>query len=217
MGDDDAEDRRGGVEDRGEAGADRPLSPDDENEGDDGTSGLAIQGLVETSRAVDLVVAAQPAEGMVSDLDDVLFDGGRPVLFVPWVSKAYKPIKRVLIGWNGTREASRAVFDALPLLKQAEEVEVFSVNPKDSRSQSAAMTGAEIAASLARHGLKVSANTEESGELPVSAVIENRCSDFGADLLVMGAYSHARLRERIFGGVTQVLLQSMTVPVLMSR
>ena len=182
-----------------------------------GTSGLAAQGVVESCRAVDLVVASQPAIGRVGEMDDVLFESGRPVLFVPWVAHACKPFARILVAWDGSRESTRAIFDSTPLLRAATEVEVFSIDAQDTKSQTAALTGADIAEALARRGLKVTTNSQESARLPVAAVIENRCSDFAADLLVMGAYSHARIRERLFGGVTQTLLESMTVPVLMSR
>jgi nucleotide-binding universal stress UspA family protein len=182
-----------------------------------GTSGLAAQGVVESCRAADLVVASQPAAGRVGELDDVLFESGRPVLFIPWIARECKPFARILVAWDGSRESTRAIFDSTSLLRAAAEVEVFSIDAPDTKSQSAALTGADIAETLARRGLTVTVNSRESDRLSVSAVIENRCSDFGADLLVMGAYSHARIRERLFGGVTQTLLESMTVPVLMSR
>jgi nucleotide-binding universal stress UspA family protein len=182
-----------------------------------GTSGLAAQGVVESCRAADLVIASQPAAGRVGELDDVLFESGRPVLFIPWIARECKPFGRILVAWDGSRESTRAIFDSTPLLRAAAEVEVFSIDAQDTRSQSAALTGADIAETLARRGLLVTVNSQESERLPIAAVIENRCSDFAADLLVMGAYSHARIRERLFGGVTQTLLESMTVPVLMSR
>lgn len=182
-----------------------------------GTSGTASQGLVDACRTADLVVAPQPGAGRVGELDDVLFEGGRPVLFVPWITRQVKPFKRVLVAWDGSRESTRAIFDAMPLLKNADEVEIFSVDPHDVSTPDAELTSAGIAEALARHGLPVVTNTQDPENLSVSAVIENRCSDFAADLLVMGAYSHARIRERLFGGVTHILLQSMTVPVLMSR
>lgn len=182
-----------------------------------GTSGLAAQGVVESCRAADLVVTSQPAAGRVGEMDDVLFESGRPVLFIPWIQRECKPFARILVAWDGSRESTRAIFDSIPLLRAAAEVEVFSIDALDSNAQSSALVGADIAETLARRGLKVAVNTQESAHLPISAVIENRCSDFSADLLVMGAYSHARIRERLFGGVTQTLLESMTVPVLMSR
>jgi len=182
-----------------------------------GGSASASQGVVESCRMADLIVASQPAAGRVGELDDVLFESGRPVLFIPWIARAAKPFNRILIAWDGSRESTRAIFDALPLLKHATDVEIFSVDPQDSASQTAALSGADIAEALARHGLRIAVNSQASEQLSVSAVIENRCSDFSADLLIMGAYSHARIRERLFGGVTHTLLQSMTVPVLMSR
>jgi nucleotide-binding universal stress UspA family protein len=182
-----------------------------------GTSGLAAHGVVESCRSADLVVASQPSAGHVGELDDVLFESGRPVLFIPWIARECKPFRRILVAWDGSRESTRAIFDSIPLLREATEVEIFSVDVPDTKVQSNSVTGAEIAETLARRGLSVTVNAQESARLPIAAVIENRCSDFSADLLVMGAYSHARIRERLFGGVTQVLLQSMTVPVLMSR
>jgi nucleotide-binding universal stress UspA family protein len=177
----------------------------------------ASQGVVSASRIADLVVAGQPQQGRVSELDDVLFESGRPVLFIPYITKQARPFNRVLIAWDGSRESTRAIFDALPLLKKAAEVEIFSVDPLDAGPQATVLTGTDIAEALDRHGLKISVNSQQSEKLPIYSVIENRCSDFAADLLIMGAYSHARIRERLFGGVTHTLLQSMTVPVLMSR
>ena len=107
--------------------------------------------------------------------------------------------------------------DSLALLHAATEIELFAVDARDSQDQPADLSMSEIAASLARHGLKVTTRSQASEKLPVSAVLENRCSDFGADLMIMGAYGTSRIMERIFGGVTHVLLESMTVPVLMAR
>lgn len=182
-----------------------------------GTSGLSSQGVVEACRVADLVIAAQPQAGRVSEIDDILFESGRPVLFIPYITKSFKNFERVLVAWDGSRESTRAVFDSLPLFRAAREVEIFSVDPADTPTQSGALTGADLAETLARHGLKVDVNTQDSNKIATPMVLENRCSDFSADLLVMGAYSHARIRERLFGGTTQILLESMTVPVLMSR
>ena len=182
-----------------------------------GGSSSAAQGIVAACRVADLVVTGQPGQGRVNELDDVLFESGRPVLFIPYIAKSVKPFRRILIAWDGSREATRAIFDSLPLLKKAGDVEIFSVDLEEVGPQTVPLTGTDLAEALDRHGLKVSVTAQESGDLSVSAMIENRCSDFAADLLVMGAYSHARIRERLFGGVTHTVLQSMTVPVLMSR
>jgi nucleotide-binding universal stress UspA family protein len=184
-----------------------------------GSSGAANAGLIDSVRAADLVVASQPQQGNVSEHDSVLFDGGRPILFIPWINKEFKKFKRVLIAWDGSRGVARATFDSLGLLHAADEIEIITIDTRSGRADddSSYLASAEIAASLARHGLKVTTRTQSPEKLQISAVLENRCSDFGADLLIMGAYGTSRIMERIFGGVTHVLLESMTVPVLMAR
>ncbi|MCM2397509.1 universal stress protein [Rhizobium sp. S95] len=185
------------------------------------SAGYSAASLIDSARTVDLVVAGQGESGLLSesraDLENFLFESGRPVLLVPYILKQPKPIKRVLIAWNGSREAARATFDALPFLKAAEAVEVFSVDPPETSMQSAEMAGAEIAATLARHGVNVTVVRQESDNIPASAAIENRLSDSSIDLLVMGAYSHKRWWETLFGGVTRTVLDSMTALTLLSR
>ena len=185
------------------------------------SAGFSASSLVDSARNVDLVIAAQGENTVLSEsraeLENFLFESGRPVLLVPYILKEPKPIKRVLVAWNGSREAARATFDALPFLKAAEAVEVFSVDPAETRTQSSAMAGAEIAATLARHGVNVTVVRQESDQLPASAAIENRLSDSSIDLLVMGAYGHKRWWEMLFGGVTRTVLESMTALTLLSR
>lgn len=177
--------------------------------------------LIDSGRCADLLVVAQGDSGALSEgrseMEAALFESGRPVLLVPYILKTPKPIKRVLIAWNGSREASRATFDALPFLKQAEAVEVFSVVEDHNEKTSKIITAAEIATTLARHGVNITVTQEEKGELAAASHIENRLSDAGIDLLVMGAYSHKRWWEVLFGGVTRTVLDSMTALTLLSR
>ncbi len=184
-------------------------------------SGDAGLSALSSAFASDIVIAGQVdpdiARAEVADLETLLFDSGRPVIFVPYASQKPKPISRVLVGWDGSREAARATFDALPLILAADETEIFTVDPRENENQDAPVVGAEIAAALARHGAKVSVETQPSGGIGAGATIENRVADTQADLLVIGAFSHSRLRERLFGGVTRTLLTSMTVMTLMSR
>lgn len=183
--------------------------------GDNGVAALS------SARAVDLVVAAQvdPASRApdITSIEALLFETGRPVLFVPFAGAPADPIRKVLIAWNGTREAARAAFDALPFIAEADEVEVLTVDAPDTLEQSSPMAGAEIAAALARHGVRVTAVPEQSAGVPIAAVIANRVADHGFDLVVMGAYSHARLTEFLFGGVTRSILSGMPALTLMSR
>ncbi|MGG7519688.1 universal stress protein [Allorhizobium undicola] len=184
------------------------------------SSGLG-KAFVESARAVDLIVAAQGEQGSASEnrseLETVMHESGRPLLLVPHILKEPRPIKRVLVAWNGSREATRATFDALPFLKQAQTVEIFSAVNGENMDASRALPGGEIAATLARHGVNVTVVTKDLAELQASAHIENRLSDASIDLLVMGAYSHKRWWEVLFGGVTRTVLDSMTALTLLSR
>ncbi|WP_431322084.1 universal stress protein [Rhizobium sp. YTU87027] len=185
------------------------------------STGYGTAPLIESARSADLLIASQanpakPSDSHV-DIDNFLFESGRPVMMIPFVLRQPKPIKRVLIAWNGSREAARAAFDALPILKAADEVEIFSVDPVDNALQSAAVAGADIASALSRHGVRVTLATAQSVDKSASTVIENRLSDSSIDLLVMGAYTHSRLWQMIFGGTTKTLLQSMTALTLLSR
>lgn len=183
--------------------------------------GYASQPLMESARSSDLIIAVQPDPAKLSDahvdVESFLFESGRPVLMIPYIFKQPKPIKRVLIAWNGSKEAARATFDAMPFLKAADAVEIFTVDPVEANGETPVLTGAEIAATLTRHGIKVELVSALSADKSASQVIENRLSDSSIDLLVMGAYTHSRLWQMIFGGTTKTLLQSMTALTLLSR
>jgi len=182
--------------------------------------GYGSQPLLEHARSADLVLAVQPDPAKPSDahvdVESFIFESGRPLLLIPYIFRQPKPIKRVLIGWNGSREVARATFDAMPFLEAAESVEIFSVEPLDSDGHGHHVTGAAIAATLVRHGVKAHHKVQESAD-KAAAVIENRLSDSSIDLLVMGAYTHSRLWQMIFGGTTRTLLHSMTALTLLSR
>ncbi|HUK61323.1 MAG TPA: universal stress protein [Stellaceae bacterium] len=143
----------------------------------------------------------------------VLLGSGRPVLIVPYAGHFESVGKNVLVAWNASREAARAVNDAMAILQSAEQVRVFSVNPEGQRP----WPGADIALHMARHGAKAETTSSVSHDIDAGNVILSRASDFGSDLIVMGGYGHSRQREFILGGVTRTMLQHMTVPVLMSH
>ena len=177
------------------------------------------------SRYVDLVVIGQDNPdhtgfGTNSDLaEHVVLASGRPVLAVPYIGKYPHTGRRVMIAWEAGREAARAVADALPVLRAAEHAVVLSANP-GSGSLSARhgdLPGADIARHLARHGVNVEVQRIDTGEISVADTLLNRVADQSIDLLVMGAYGHARIREIWLGGVTRDVLRHMTVPVFMSH
>lgn len=185
------------------------------------TVGYGAQPLLESARSADLLVAVQPDPAKSSDshvdVESFLFESGRPVLLIPYIFTVPKPIRRVLIAWNGSKEAARATFDALPLLKAADSVDIFSVDTSESTAHSPLTTGAEIAATLTRHGVRTKQETATCGGKTPSQVIENRLADNSIDLLVMGAYTHSWLWQMIFGGTTKTLLKSMTALTLLAR
>ncbi|MBJ7251856.1 MAG: universal stress protein [Acetobacteraceae bacterium] len=175
---------------------------------------LALHG-----RYADLLVLGQddPEGDSAGLLEAMVFDCGRPVLAIPF-ARSFKTIgKRVLVGWNASRAASRALHDALPLIAKAETATVFLANPKRGLGGHGEEPGADIARHLARHGMKVEVAMAIADDVPDSALLLNHASDMGADLLVMGAHGHSRLREFILGGMTRSLLREMTVPVLLSH
>lgn len=144
---------------------------------------------------------------------DLALTVGRPVLVVPYIGSYPSPGHTVMVAWNGTREAARAVHDALPLLKAAKSVTIFCIDPDPAQSESATA----LVKHLLHAGIAARAKHTLSGDMAVGDAMLSALADAGADLLVMGAYGHSRLRETVFGGVTATLLNSMTVPVLLSN
>jgi nucleotide-binding universal stress UspA family protein len=178
------------------------------------------EGIPETvlqvhARYTDLVILGQGSEddeGLL--VGDVLIGSGRPVLVVPRVGNFNAPFRRIMIAWNGTREATRAVHDALPLLVAADRVDVVVFN---SNQPGNGLPGQDIAKHLAHHGVTVNAIADTVPDLTIGEAILSRLTDLESDLLVMGGYGHSRLREFVFGGATSDVLRSMTVPTFMSH
>ncbi len=170
-------------------------------------------------RRFDLVVVGQPDRelGTPDDVIDeaALFESGRPVVFVPFIHKGGVKLDRVMVCWDGSRAATRAIADSLPFLKKAKQVEIVMVASKASKGDEIA--GVDLGQHLARHGLTVDVKRITSPDIDVASTILSHAADSGADMIVMGGYGHSRLREFILGGVTKTILETMTVPVLMSH
>lgn len=151
-------------------------------------------------------------------LDGVMFASGRPVYIVPHIGRFEMPVRKAVIAWDGGKKAVRAVNDAIPLLEgRGGEVIVLVINAEQRHGTHGERPGEDIAAHLARHGINAKVERQTIAEISVDAAILNYLSDISADLLIMGAYGHSRLRERAFGGVTSQILQQMTTPVLMAE
>jgi nucleotide-binding universal stress UspA family protein len=146
-----------------------------------------------------------------------LFQSARPVLIGPaGMTPTLKP-KNVLIAWDSRTESARAVASGLEIIAAANEVRVAIVDPVASDARNGGEPGADVATYLARHGLKVVVDQLASGGRPTDEVLKQHATDVGADTVVMGAYSHSRLRERIFGGVTRSFIEGANLPVLMAH
>jgi nucleotide-binding universal stress UspA family protein len=173
------------------------------------------------ARHADLLIVGQqdpddPASYIARNfLADLLMGCGRPVLALPYAGRVRTFAENVLIAWDGSREAARAVADALPLLRRARFVTVSVVHRLRGLE---APQGIDVAAFLQRHGIHASFSTvPRVAGIGAGETLLNRLSDLHADLLVMGAYGHPRVQERVLGGVTRTMLETMTVPVLMSH
>ncbi|RZF25681.1 universal stress protein [Paraburkholderia sp. UYCP14C] len=174
------------------------------------------------ARHTDLLVLGQPdPQDPASYVErnfvgEVVLGAGRPALVIPRAGTVPTLGENVLIAWDGSREASRAIADAMPLLQRARFVGVDVVKPKHDHE--AGPGAIDVAAWLEAHGVRASfSTTPRLGTAGTGATLLNRVSDLHADLLVMGAYGHSRARERVWGGVTRTMLESMTVPVLMAH
>ncbi|MGA7993706.1 MAG: universal stress protein, partial [Bradyrhizobium sp.] len=171
-----------------------------------------------SARLYDLTIVLQPE----ADRDtydntlpqEILFESGGPVLFIPTTHKGPLELKRIGIAWDGSRLAARAVRDAAPFLAQAQAVTIVSINEPEVPADASA---AGLAAHLARHGLTAQIERANADRADVQPTLLSIAADTGLDLIVMGAYGHSRLQERFLGGVTRDMLQAMTVPTLMSH
>lgn len=183
----------------------------------------ALGAMRVSARYADFVVIGQPDPDRAAEehmpgyfAEDLVLTAGRPVLVVPYAGHFTSVGSRVMVAWNASREAARALADALPLLKRAQSVEVVAFEPQRSDADHGAEPGADIGLFLARHGVKVSVARQQAN-IDVGSQILSRAADNDVDLIVMGAYGHSRARELVLGGATRSMLEAMTVPVLMAH
>ena len=179
-----------------------------------------IDAMTLHARYADLVVISQAdgseEAGVSADFPErLVLSAGRPVLVLPSVGSFPTLGRRVLVAWNGSREATRAVTDAIPLLRLADAVHVMAVNPKQGEHGN--VPGADIGLYLARHGVRIEVKSDQGAEIDVGNELLSRAADLDVDLIVMGGYGHSRMTEWVLGGATHTILASMTAPVLMSH
>ncbi|HTD06662.1 universal stress protein [Undibacterium sp.] len=179
-------------------------------------------GIGVLARYSDLVVVGQasrdePSPSVLPDFPEyIVMHSGRPVLIIPYTGDFASIGKRPLISWDASRESTRAVTDAIPLLKRAELVQVVIFNPDSVFDAHGEQPGGDIALYLSRHDIKVEVSVHKTST-DVGNALLSLAHDLDSDLIVMGGYGHSRFREMILGGVTRTVMESMTVPILMSH
>jgi nucleotide-binding universal stress UspA family protein len=171
------------------------------------------------ARCFDLAVIRQAEPDKIAQegpiIEGALFESGRPVIVVPYIQKHAAKFDRVIIGWDGSRTAARAIGDAMPLLEGAKMIEVVTMATGPAKNTE--LSGIDIGQHFSRRGLKVAVKRIAVGGINVSDAILSHAADTSADFMVMGGYGHSRLREFVLGGATRGILTAMTLPTLMSN
>ena len=171
------------------------------------------------ARCFDLSVIRQAGPDKTAQqepiIEGALFESGRPVIVVPYIQKHGAKFDRVMVGWDESRTAARAIGDAMPLLKGARMIDVVTIATGSVKNTE--NPGVDIRQHLSRHGFNVEVKRIVAGDINVTNAILNHAADTSADFMVMGGYGHSRLREIVLGGATSGILMAMTLPTLMSN
>ena len=173
--------------------------------------------LADLSRLNDLVILPAPQRGSAdhSALNTAVFDGGKPVVALPPDGKPLRFLERVMVAWDFSREAARALSDAMPLLTRARDVHVITIEGEKRISSSCG--AADLENYLRAHKVNFRADSFVIGSETMAECLLRHAKDLDADLLVMGAYGHSRLRELVLGGATRGVLREPPLPVLFSH
>jgi nucleotide-binding universal stress UspA family protein len=178
---------------------------------------IALFGRIARRFDLSVVKQQEPDRPNGDDLivEAALFQSGRPTVVVPYIQTAPLKLDRVLVAWDGSHGAARAIGDAMPFLRRAKMVDIVMV--ADGRTRKDEVPGVEIGNHLARHGLEVEVRQLVADGMDVANTILSHAADNAVDFMVMGGYGHSRLREFVLGGATRGILQTMTVPTLMAH
>ncbi|MDH3713211.1 MAG: universal stress protein [Gammaproteobacteria bacterium] len=180
--------------------------------------GFVPDAIARAAQCTDLVVLPQTADNEADlnetySTDSVLLKAAAPVLVIPYAGRFQVPAEHVVIAWNNSREAGRAVREALPLLHKSQRITVLSIAEPEREE----LLGADLGAYLAHHDLQVELKQIPAGDCSTADALLSCIADNTGDLLVMGGYGRSRLLETVLGGTTREILAHMTVPVLMSH
>ena len=162
-------------------------------------------------------MGSQEHKGGRDFVEQVIMGAGRPVIILPATGETGLSLDEVVVGWQGGREAARAAFDAVPLLKAAKKVRIVCASAQKDAAPKGNLPGAGLAETLARHGITAETQTVPTEGYSAGQALLRCADDCGAGLIVIGAYGHSRLTEFIFGGATRFVLSRLNRPVLMSH
>ncbi len=170
----------------------------------------------------DLTLILRSGEGDLSSMehqsiDGAVFDSGRPLLYLPSGAKPSLQPGRIMVAWNSRAEAAEAISDALPFLKAADLVTLVTVDPVTGPDHHGEEPGADMALVLARHGVAVEVRQAESRGRLISETLLAEADAIDADMIVMGAYGHSRVRETVLGGTTREMLEGIGVPLFLAH
>lgn len=188
----------------------------------DASMGTAAGCVIDRARTADLVIAGQfdktwRYSNMLDEPERVVIESGRPLLLIPNVGDLSLPPRHVTVAWNAKREAARAVFDAMPLLRMAGAADVIWVDPERDPANAGDVPTADVCEMLSRQGIKCTASQSTAPAGDVGGEILRRAAANGSNLLVMGCYGHSRLREFVLGGASRQVMEHATIPVLLSH
>lgn len=177
-----------------------------------------VPDILANARDVDLLILAARPERSNEPIDAdmierVVIGAGRPVLVIPRQGNLKLSFDDVVLGWDESREAARAVFDSLPLIRKASRVRICTINAEADGT----VPGGPLAEALDRHGIKAETHRLTGNARHAGDVLLQAAKDFGSGLIVMGCYGHSRFTELVFGGATRQVLRKLDVPVLMSH
>lgn len=184
---------------------------------DDPASGMVLQARYADLSVIGQFDADDPVPGLMSDFPaSLLLQSVRPVLVVPFAMPSLGKLSRVMLAWDGSMSATRAITAALPLLKNAALVDVVVFNAPARHDVHGDIPGGDLALYLARHELTINVISRRT-DIDIGNALLSLCADQSSELLVMGGYGHTRFREILLGGATRTVLSSMTLPVLMAH
>lgn len=180
------------------------------------------EALVQNARMADIIIAPQAdlswhLTHTLDGAETAIMESGRPVLVVPNQGDPQPTPSHVTIAWNGRKESTRAAFDALPIIEKAGQADIVWIDPRTGSQAAGDLPCAELAVTIARHGVKTDARAIQAEDAGVAAALREEARRSASGLLVMGAYGHSRLREFVLGGATRNTMRDMTLPVLFSH